>query len=414
MSPRYIFALAISGASLALLWYVFSQQNKPVTHAEHKQELADYAPRNWNNGHRGKLNISVFAFRDQNRNGRYDMGDTPQASLAIRLTRPDGKILLERSNTNGFTNFPMSLEDPHADISQAGGGYSFEVLVPDGWAVTTDNLRQSPGFSAMIGSVSGLVAEPPPTAVGLAPELTVSGQVAKTKRGDQPLHNSAINLVSVAPDGHRQKLALDEDGSFTFPGGPGTWFLEIETPALNETQSRSFQMKDVPVRLSSITPGEHRPEPLETLKKQDFEYLSHSSIGKIPGGESGLDWDNLIAVHNQLYHGPGYVNVLHSGKTVGYNGSGHPVTITSGETGQSFDFIGAYFGAAWPQAEGETLTLEAWRGESLAYHEQLSLSYLGSVWFQADYHDIDKLVLSSTHYWQFVTDDMEFRIADDS
>jgi len=411
MVSRYILALALCLASLSLLWYVFNPPEKPATRTPQRQALADYEPRDWNSDHLGKLNISVFAFSDRNRNGRYDLGDMPQASLAIRLTRPDGETRLERSNPNGFTNFSMSLGSVRADVTEADKEYDFEVLVPDGWIVTTDNTRQATKFTALPGSISGLRAEQPPTIVGLAPDLTVSGQLAREESGGQTWHTANVSLVSVSPTGERVQQAISEDGRFSFPAGPGAWLLEIENRTLGETLSRRFQVQSVPVQLSAIVLGLQQPAPLKTLQIQDFEYLQHSKIGKIPGGESGLGWDYLVAVHNQLYAGPGYVNALRSGKMVGYNSSGHPVTITPGAAGQVFDFVGAYFAAAWPQAEGETLTIEAWRGETLLAREHLGLSYLGPVWFQADYRGIDKLVLSTLHYWQFVTEDMEFRLA---
>ncbi len=413
MASRYIIALALCVASLSILWYVYNRQDKPIAPVHHRQKLADYEPRDWNSDHLGKLNISVFAFRDRNRNGRYDMGDMPQASLAVRLTRPDGETRLERSNPNGFTNFSMSLDSKRADVSLADMEYAFEVLVPGGWTVTTDNTQQVTRFAALPGSISGLMAEQPPSVVGLAPDLTVSGRLGETTSGAQVWHTTDISLVSIDPNGQRVQRVLNEDRSFSFSVGPGKWRLEIENQTLGEMVSRSFQVDDVPVQLSAIVPGQQQPAPLKARQIQDFEYLQHSKIGKIPGGESGLGWDYLVAVHNQLYGGPGYVNILRSGKMVGYNSSGHPVTIFPEKTGQHFDFVGAYFAAAWPQAEGETLRIEAWRGETQVASEQLSLSYLGPVWFQGDYRGIDKLVLSTAHYWQFVTEDMEFRLADD-
>jgi hypothetical protein len=144
---------------------------------------------------------------------------------------------------------------------------------------------------------------------------------------------------------------------------------------------------------------------------EDFEGRHSAPLEKLPGGWSGLGWDFLIAVDNQFYAGPGYVNGLRSGKMVGYNSSGHPVTITPDAGEESFDFVGGYFSAAWPSAHGEQLQVQAWRKGQLVGEEEISLSYLGPVWFQADYHRIDRLVLSTAHYWQFVTDDMAFRLA---
>ncbi len=38
-----------------------------------------------------ELNISCFAYRDINRNGRYDTVDRPYAGLQVTLRRPDGR-----------------------------------------------------------------------------------------------------------------------------------------------------------------------------------------------------------------------------------------------------------------------------------------------------------------------------------
>ena len=117
-----------------------------------------------------------------------------------------------------------------------------------------------------------------------------------------------------------------------------------------------------------------------------------------------------MAVANQTYNGPGFVNVLRSGRNVGYNSSGHPVTITPSPGRRYFDFVGGWFGVAWPKAEGETLLVEAWRdGQSIA-REEMTLFYLGPIWFDADFRQIDRLTLATAHYWQFIAEDMLFRV----
>jgi len=40
----------------------------------------------------------------------------------------------------------------------------------------------------------------------------------------------------------------------------------------------------------------------------------------------------------------------------------------------------------------------------------VTLSWLGPVWFAADYRDVDRVRFTTDHYWQFVTDDMQFRL----
>jgi hypothetical protein len=96
-----------------------------------------------------------------------------------------------------------------------------------------------------------------------------------------------------------------------------------------------------------------------------------------------------------------------SGKYVAYNTSGYPVTI---EREDGFDFHGGYFAVAWRFAEGETMQVKAWRGEELLGSESLTLSSMGPFWFDADYRDITRLEIATDHYWQFVADDLTFRL----
>ena len=93
-----------------------------------------------------------------------------------------------------------------------------------------------------------------------------------------------------------------------------------------------------------------------------------------------------------------------------YNSSGHPVTISAPE-GEFFDFVGGYFSVAWPTAEGEVLNIAAWRESQLVSSSRLTLSYLGPTWLEADLRSIDRLTLTTSHYWQFVVDDLTFRLA---
>ena len=98
-----------------------------------------------------------------------------------------------------------------------------------------------------------------------------------------------------------------------------------------------------------------------------------------------------------------------SGEFVAYNSSGHPVSITHD---RPFDFIGGFFGAAWLEAEGETLQVRGWRGAELVYDERIELSALGPVYFAAGFNGVTRLEFSTERYWQFVCDDLEFRFSD--
>jgi hypothetical protein len=357
-----------------------------------------YAPRDWTLRRPGKLNISVYAFSDRNRNGVYDLGDKPEARIAVAMTRPGGGTRMERSNINGYTNFSMQLEGSKADINTVGESYDFALLAPPGWEVTTDNARQSSRFRAVAGSVSGMGAETPPTPVGLAPVTRVaaswparSGQsVIAARAGEQP-----------------RRLRIGADGALDAELPPGRWILS----AADRSWQSAVDLEYAPVVLGSPTGPERAGEAMGRTVLVDFEDNQRSAIEKIPGGYAGLDWDYLLAVDNQFYKGPGYVNGLMSGSRVAYNSSGHPVTISARKDGGGrFDFVGGYFSVAWHNAEGETLIARAWRGDTLLAEDRITLSHLGPVYFQADYRDVSRVELETEHYWQFVVDDLSFRV----
>jgi hypothetical protein len=75
-----------------------------------------------------------------------------------------------------------------------------------------------------------------------------------------------------------------------------------------------------------------------------------------------------------------------------------------------FDFIGGNFTSAWREAEGEVLHVKAWRGEELVYQDDVKLSRLGPVFFQANYDQVTKVEFETDHYWQVVTDDLLFSL----
>jgi hypothetical protein len=405
---RQALALVLLAAALGLLWLAFSRNDRapgppPVA------AVTPYQLRDWSEPRQARLNISLFTYRDRNRNGRYDLGDLPMGSVAVKLGRPGVPDLEHFSNINGFANFQMGYQRDDADISLADVDYRFEVDIPPAWTVTSGNASQVVRFRHLEGSVTGLAAGSPPAPVGLAPVLTISGRVSAVAGDGSESVAQDTRLSAVDPRGREFAPALDGNGAFTLDAVPGSWVLVAEYVPTGEVLRRELVVSDGPVRIATLQFGQQHPEPLAARFTQDFDYLTRSPISKIPGGMGGLDWDYLVAVDNQTYNGPGFVNVLRSGKNVGYNSSGHPVTITPAPDGRHFDFVGGWFGVAWPDAEGETLSVEAWRGGQSIAREELVLSYLGPVWFDADFRQIDRLTLSTAHYWQFIAEDMVFR-----
>ena len=402
---RAITALLIIAASAALLWYVFLERPTvvpalpaPAALPEISRDTDWYPRRDWEQASPGTMNISVFAYRDRNRDGVLDAGDVPMAAVAILLERPDGSLRMMRTNINGYANFGVHLDSASADIGAPDKDYRFELQAPSGWEITSGTGTHTTRFERRAGTPAGMVTASPPPVIGLAPVLTVSGSNAA----------GAGELLAIAPEGSRSAVVVDAEGRFLFPVYPGNWQLQ---PASEPgVPLHEFAVRDAPVVLGAINPDRADRQPQPAPMVLDFDDLERSVIEKLPVGYRGLAFDYLLAIHNQHYRGPGYVNVLASGEGVAYNSSGYPATVTSLKPGEVFDFVGAYFGVAWEQAEGETLVVEGWREGRQIYRDELSLSHLGPVWLQADYRGIDELRLQTEHYWQFTADDMTLRL----
>lgn len=401
-----LIGLVILAFSAWLIWYLFFVGEVPYTKPSAAgivtRDTDWYPKRDWSNSQPGNMKISVFVYRDRNRDGTYDPQDLPMAAVAVLLERPDGSLRMVRTNINGYANFSVMADSKETDIGEPNLPYTFEIKSPPGWAVTSGNASQSSRFLILGGTPGGMVTENPPAVIGLAPDLMVTGHIRLDSLASEA-------IVAVGPDGHRIQLALDKDGAFEFLGEPGSWRIALE----GETNSRvvhEFEVRDSPVVLGTIDPEnpDISAKPLSVVI--NFDNFHRSVIEKLAHGFQGLAWNYLLAIDNQHYQGPGYVNVLSSGHAVGYNSSGYPVTVSNATSGERFDFVGAYFAVAWPPAEGETLIVEAWRDRRKVYSDTLRLSHLGPIWFQADYRDIESLRLRTEHYWQFTTDDMHYRL----
>jgi hypothetical protein len=352
-----------------------------------------YAPRtDWSSFTGGDLNISGFVFRDVNRNGIYDLDDPPMEGIATRMTSPQGNSLIRWTNSNGFANFSMSARDPDADVSNPGL-YDFDVIVPGGWELTTGNAHQAKRFQVTPGAVADMSADPPFFPVGVAPTLTIDGTVSATGK-----EGGSVSVRS--PSGEWHQIALQGVRQFRIPVRPGEWEVAIDYDDERQSVSRSVTVTDFPVQLSVAGNG-RVVDPPGAATVIDFEDVTEKSIREMPNGVGGLMWWNMVA----LEVARSYNNNVVSGNYVAYNSSGHPARIWSPA---SFDFVGGHFGVAWQRAHGETLHVQGWRRGELIYEDSITLSYLGPVWFQADYRDIDRLDLATDRYWQFVADDLSF------
>jgi hypothetical protein len=354
-----------------------------------------YAPRDdWSSFSRRDINISGFVFRDVNRNGTYDLADRPMEDVAVKMTSFTGDTVIRQSNSNGFANFSMSVHQRDADIAHPGE-YAFDVLIPNGWSLTTDNRKQVKQFRVLPGSIADIVADPPFVAVGLAQNLVIRGQIAEGGAGAE--------LTISDPAGATHVVSPQSDGSFSFPVTPGRWVLRARDPGSTGTIERAIDVQAVPVQLSRIVFGQPERPQGRILSIVDFESVTEKSIREMPNGVGGLNWWNVVV----LEVAPGYTNGAQSGYHVAYNSSGHPARIYHDAP---FDFVGGFFAVAWARANGETLHLRAWRGDELVNSDTIVLSNLGSVWFDADYRGITRLDLHTERYWQFVSDDLTFRL----
>lgn len=343
----------------------------------------------WDQYTESDLNISVFVFRDANRNGLYDLDDRPMSGIEVDSSGV-GQPASAISNAAGFANFTMSGTNRSAEI-KFEGEYQFDVQVPPHWTVTTGNASQSTHFALFPGSPADLVAQPAPAVVGLAPDLWIEGHAAK------PL------TLTAGAGGEVQAAMSDEAGNFTLPGTPGDW--EISSPSMPEP--RHIAIVATPVRLTEN--WLLLPEPAGDVPtiEATFDDLQSEGVLKIPSGYVGLDWSNFVMAHQKFYDPEGYRNGVLSGEFLAYSGSGHPTAISRGEP---FDFVGGYFGVSTLRAQGETLIVTAWRDDQEVYRESFALSALGPIFLAADFRDVTRVEFRTEHYWQFTADNLMFRL----
>ncbi|HUK12185.1 MAG TPA: hypothetical protein VLW17_02700 [Thermoanaerobaculaceae bacterium] len=332
------------------------------------------------------------------------------AGIAVEMVASGGKTTVERSNLSGFANFPMSRAKRSAVIRDPGT-YRFRVLPPPGWAVTSGNGTQNVTFQSLPGAPADLIAANPTSPVGLAPELAIAGRVRLAATGGATVPAVAARAWVIGPTDARIEVPLAADGSFRIAASPGTWTLAAAAPGGTPRVERRVTVRDAPMRVAALVLGSGAGAPAlgpeRAAATVDFESVTGTPVAKIPNGFAGLEWNYLNAIEAVWANGDGYVNTVTSGHYVGYSSSGHPVTISRPG---GFDFLGAYFGAALPAAEGETLRITAFRDGAKVAEEEFPLSCHGPVWFDASYLGIDRLVLATLHYWQFAVDDLALAV----
>jgi hypothetical protein len=362
-------------------------------------DVPDFYPAKvWGESSGGDMNISSFVFSDRNGNGLYDVGDHPMANVAVVMSFASQPQRTQRTNISGFANFTMSALQNDRDIVEPGR-YDFHVMPPPGWTITTDNTVQTSEFERLPGAPGDMVSVNTPEPVGLAPDLYIRGTI-----GASPVPNGKVEVIAAGPDGHKNSVPVDEQGSFRIPASQGRWVIEVLERQTQAKTERTVDVDRFPVVLPEIRPGDHDENGSASTRVVNFDTLmTGEAVQKIPSGYERVNWHNWVNTHNRFYNGEGYINGTMSGEYVAYNGSGHPAAIDSAEP---FDFVGGFFSVAWSAVEGETLHVKAWRGETLVHEDQLALSAMGPVYFDAGYTGLTRLELRTEHFWQFVADDL--------
>jgi hypothetical protein len=340
------------------------------------------------------LNISCFVYRDINRNATYDLGDRPYAALRVDGAGSGGAVTAT-SNAGGFANFQMFLDGEGVLVARAGS-YRFEAYPPEGWELTSGGATRTIEFVELAQSPAGIVAAEQCEPFGLVPLLTISGPLA------------AGGEVAIESDAGPVDVEIIEGVEFLAHVSAGAWTVTVTDGAVSHT--RRVDVVDAPVVLSGLAEDPETTAPRPNAVVVDFDdFTTANTITEIPNGYGGVDWANWVSTHRILYGGPGYVNVGTSGEFVAYNSSGHPAAISSDAP---FDFVGGYFGVAWPEAELHDIVVQAWRGETLLSTDSFRGTTSGPLYFAADYRSVTRVEISSTANWQFVVDDLELRTGD--
>ncbi|MBU1189327.1 MAG: hypothetical protein KKC01_09885 [Gammaproteobacteria bacterium] len=353
-------------------------------------------------------NVSHYIYHDLNLNGIYDYNDRILSGIGVTLSKPDGTRIVRKSNIHGFVNFTTMYDNPFADISMPGE-YVFTINTPNKWIVTSNNPIQKILFNTDPESRSGIVAVATPDPAGLVQVLAVSGTPKLATVTGDTVTSTELIVYFNNDEQSLSPLVTAIDQKFLQPLKPGKWQVEFIHKDRSAKLLLDVIVNNTPIHFGNLKIGQaakHRSDNLLDFT-ENFENITRAIISKVPLQSNGLKWTNMIAVENTTYRGDGYVNNTMSGHYIGYNTSGYPVTV---ERKKPFDFLGAYFGVAWPGGDGENLISKAWHEDTLISTDIIPLSVHGPIWFQANYSNITKLELSTEHYWQFVTDDMTFRL----
>ena len=116
---------------------------------------------------------------------------------------------------------------------------------------------------------------------------------------------------------------------------------------------------------------------------------------------------------SELYYGAGQTGYgvvsQEAGGNVGYNPyAAVPVDITKTDH-SDFDFVSGVFASAWQDAQDVTIT--GWHNGTQVYSTTLHLSDTSATTFNANWHDIDHIQITTDDYSQIAMDDLTFAAA---
>lgn len=332
-----------------------------------------------------EINLSMYVYFDLNRNGIYDLGDRALSDILVAVGKDALPVAVASSNYNGFANFATSLVKEDVVLSEVGD-YEFVVIPPPGWMITSANGSQKRELVEKPGSVSGLGMERMLEPVGLAQYIFVRGAFA----GDLP---AQVKLLQYGKE--VASTTVNPDGQFLIPASQGDFELVIQG------QSQLVIVDAYPLDIGQFRAG---TSTVMSSGRIDFEDMAPRGLQKVPNGYAGLGWFNLNAMSTAMGNDSvGYHNGATSGGVILYTSSGHPGEISRDIP---FDFIGANLSVAWPEAEGEQVTIDFYRaGEKIAT-DVIGLSAYGPVSYRPMISGVTKVVFTPQHYWQVVIDDI--------
>lgn len=145
----------------------------------------------------------------------------------------------------------------------------------------------------------------------------------------------------------------------------------------------------------------------------DFDDLSGNTFDTIADGYQGFNWTTLGSVNGSEFPGSGYEAGVVSGNNAAFNFFASDVSISLAAEG-SFDFIGAFFTAAWIGDYYHEISFEGWLDGALVYSldSAIALADDAPTWIQLDWAGIDQLnIYSNLAGWdQWVMDDFTVNI----